>query len=183
MPKDAVPSRSTPRSLGARSMSDSGFNRLDRRSGLRARPGTSKFPPPAAPVASATKDQVLELDSEIFGGNRSGLLEMLMRGHSRSHLVTRQTAGRLNGFLFVQDRLIGPGAAASPETVRDLIQDAMVDSSPEQTLLLPSESAYLDVLLSLGFVEQQRLTHMRHGDQRIGGRRHQLLAQTSFAAG
>ncbi|HEY4871987.1 MAG TPA: GNAT family N-acetyltransferase [Candidatus Dormibacteraeota bacterium] len=150
---------------------------------LARAPMHEQLTPAVGPVASATKDQVLELDSEIFGGDRSSLIEMLMAGHLGSRLVTRHTAGRLSGFLFVQDRLIGPGAAASPETVRDLIQDAMVASSPEQTLLLPSESAYLDVLLSLGFVEQQRLTHMRHGDQRIGGRRHQLLAQTSFAAG
>lgn len=137
----------------------------------------------AGPLASATRDQVLELDAEIFGGDRSSLLEMLMRGHHSSRLVTRHTAGRLNGFLFVQDRLIGPGAASSSEVARALIQDATVDTLPERSLLLPSESEYLDVLLSLGFVEQQRLTHMRHGDLRIGGRRHQLLAQTSFAAG
>ena len=139
--------------------------------------------PAAGPVAATTRDQVLELDSEIFGGDRSSLLEILMRGDSGSRLVTRHTTGRLNGFLLVQDRLIGPGAAASPEAAADLIQDAMADASTERSLLLPSESAYPDVLLSLGFVEQQRLTHMRHGDQRIGGRRHQLLAQTSFAAG
>jgi GNAT superfamily N-acetyltransferase len=150
---------------------------------LARAPTHEQLTPAVGPVACATKDQVLELDSEVFGGDRSSLIEMLMAGHLGSRLVSRHTAGRLSGFLFVQDRLIGPGAAASPETVRDLIQDAMLDSSPEQTLLLPSESAYLDVLLSLGFVEQQRLTHMRHGDQRIGGRRHQLLAQTSFAAG
>jgi [ribosomal protein S18]-alanine N-acetyltransferase len=150
---------------------------------LARTPVRQRHDPAVETVAATTRDQVLELDSEIFGGDRSSLIEMLMAGHLGSRLVTRHTAGRLSGFLFVQDRLIGPGAAASPETVRDLIQDAMVASSPEQTLLLPSESAYLDVLLSLGFVEQQRLAHMRHGDQRIGGRRHQLLAQTSFAAG
>jgi len=135
------------------------------------------------PVASTTRDQVLELDSEIFGGDRSSLLELLMRSDGRSRLVTRHAAGRLDGFLFVQDRLIGPGAAVSAEVARALIQDAKVDTAPERNLLLPSESAYLDVLLALGFVEQQRLTHMRHGDPKIGGRRHQLLAQTSFAAG
>jgi hypothetical protein len=50
-------------------------------------------------------------------------------------------------------------------------------------LLVPYESAYLELLLSLGFVEQQRLTHMRHGELKIHGSRDQLLAQTSYAAG
>jgi GNAT superfamily N-acetyltransferase len=138
------------------------------------------------PVSSpepTVKDEVLEVDAEIFGGDRSGLLEMLMRGDNGSRLVTHHTAGRLSGFLFVQERLIGPGAAGSPDVVRALIHDAMVDASPERRLLLPSGSAYLDVLLSLGFVEQKRLTHMRHGDQGIDGPRHRLIAQMSFAAG
>jgi hypothetical protein len=59
----------------------------------------------------------------------------------------------------------------------------MAAGSSERKLLLPSESVYLDLLLSLGFVEEQRLTHMRHGDPRIGGSRDRLLAQTSYAAG
>jgi hypothetical protein len=58
-----------------------------------------------------------------------------------------------------------------------------VDASPERTLLVPYESAYLELLLSLGFVEQQRLTHMRHGELKIHGSRDHLLAQTSYAAG
>jgi GNAT superfamily N-acetyltransferase len=164
------------------------------RLGFRAVGSTVQLAPrrlqePASPEVaisafdSADKDQLLELDSGIFGGDRSGLLEMLMRGDDKSRVVTRHNAGRLSGFLFVRDRLIGPGAATSPEVARALVQDALVDASPERTLLLPTESAYLDVLLSLGFVEQQRLTHMRHGDPNIDGSRQQLLAQTSYAAG
>jgi predicted N-acetyltransferase YhbS len=145
---------------------------------IQERPDTT-----VSPVTSATRNQVFAFDAEIFGGDRSTLLEMLMRGHAGSRLVAQHAAGRLTGFLFVQDRLIGPGAAASPDVVQRLIDDAMANTSQERSLLLPSGSAYLDVLLSLGFVEQQRLTHMRHGDQRIGGQRDRLLAQTSFAAG
>jgi predicted N-acetyltransferase YhbS len=137
----------------------------------------------AISLSASDKHQLLELDAGVFGGDRSGLLEMLMGGDNRSLVVNRSDAGRLSGFLFARERLIGPGAATSPEVARALIDDAMADVLPERSLLLPSESAYLGVLLSLGFVEQQRLTHMRHGDQRIDGSRHQLLAQTSYAAG
>lgn len=136
-----------------------------------------------SPLDSANKHQLLELDAGIFGGDRSGLLEILLRGDDNARLVTQHNAGRLSGFLFVRDRLIGPGAATSPDVARTLVQNALLDASQERTLLLPSESAYLDVLLSLGFVEQQRLTHMRHGDPNIAGSRQQLLAQTSYAAG
>lgn len=134
-------------------------------------------------LASADKDQLLELDAGIFGGDRSRLLEMLMHGDNRSQFVARDNGGRVTGFLFVQNRVIGPGAAASPEVAQALIHGAMVEAPPEHNLLLPSGSAYIEVVLSLGFVEQQRLTHMRHGDQQIHGSRHQLLAQTSYAAG
>ncbi|MDQ6714190.1 MAG: GNAT family N-acetyltransferase [Candidatus Dormibacteraeota bacterium] len=134
-------------------------------------------------AAAADTDQVLELDAGIFGGDRSDLLQRLMGRNDISGLVTRSAAGRLTGFLFVQERLIGPGAAASPDVAQALVRQAMVDASAERTLLLPFESAYLEVLRSLGFVEQKRLTHMRHGDQTINGSRHRLLAQTSYAAG
>jgi GNAT superfamily N-acetyltransferase len=134
-------------------------------------------------LASADKGPLLELDAGIFGGDRSALLGMLMQGNPRSRFVTRDNAGRLTGYLFVQDRVIGPGAAASADVAQALLVRAMLDASPECNLLLPFESAYRDLLLSLGFVEQQRLTQMRHGDEKIHGSRHHLLAQTSYAAG
>jgi GNAT superfamily N-acetyltransferase len=134
-----------------------------------------------SPLSAAIPDQLLELDAGIFGGDRSRLLELLIRGENR--LVTHQTAGRLSGFVVLQERLIGPGAAASREAAQALIQTAILSSSPQQKLILPLESIYLDLLVSLGFVEQARLTHMRHGDPRIGGSRGHLLAQTSYAAG
>jgi len=134
-------------------------------------------------LTAADREQVLELDAGVFGGDRSRLLELLMAGTKGSGFVARKGAGRLSGYLYVQERLVGPGAASSPDVARALIQGAMVDDSLERNLLLPFESAYLAVLLGLGFVEQQRLTHMRHGDQTIHGSRHQLLAQMSYAAG
>ncbi len=136
---------------------------------------------PVLQVTSADTDQVLELDAAVFGGDRSRLLEILIRGENG--MVARQHTGRLSGFLFTRERIIGPGAATSAEVAQALVQGAGLDASPEANLLVPSESAHLDLLLSLGFVEQQRLTHMRHGDPRIDGARHQLLAQTSYAAG
>jgi GNAT superfamily N-acetyltransferase len=136
-----------------------------------------------SPLTSADEEQVLGLDAGVFGGDRSRLLEMLTRGENVAGFVARHNAGRLGGFVFVGDRLIGPAAAANPEVALALIQAATVDASPERTLLVPYESAYLELLLSLGFVEQQRLTHMRHGELKIHGSRDQLLAQTSYAAG
>jgi hypothetical protein len=136
-----------------------------------------------SPLTSAGEEQVLGLDAGVFGGDRSRLLEMLTRGENVAGFVARHNAGRLGGFVFVGDRLIGPAAAANPEVALALIQAATVDASPERTLLVPYESAYLELLLSLGFVEQQRLTHMRHGELKIHGSRDQLLAQTSYAAG
>ena len=149
---------------------------------------TRQQPAPSPEVAvtqltAADREQLLELDAGVFGGDRSRLLELLMAGTKGSGFVARKGAGRLSGYLYVQERLVGPGAASSPDVARALIQGAMVDDSLERNLLLPFESAYLAVLLGLGFVEQQRLTHMRHGDQTIHGSRHQLLAQISYAAG
>ncbi len=61
-----------------------------------------------------------------------------MYGLTLDHLV-RATVVR-SGFLVVQERLIGPGAAASGEVAQALIQMAMADGSAERRLLLPAEN-------------------------------------------
>jgi len=101
-------------------------------------------------LTAADTEQVLELDAGVFGGDRSRLLELLIAGTNGSGFVCRQHAGRLAGFLCVQERLIGPGAAANPDAAQALIQGAMAGDPTERSMLLPFESAYLAVLLGLG---------------------------------
>jgi GNAT superfamily N-acetyltransferase len=127
-------------------------------------------------------DEIAALDPAIFGGDRSGLLRSLARGHAETCFVTRDRAGRIDGYLFARERLIGPGSAPGPDAAAALVRAALALPG-ERRLLVPAESAHLDTLESLGLVEQRRLAHMRLGQLELPGARDRLIAQLSFATG
>lgn len=144
---------------------------------------------PSRTVCCDTRDveRLLALDRRIFGGDRAGLLRSLSRqADARCHVAV--TGDEVVGYLFVRNRLVGPGVARNADTARDLLRAALIDrqraeTSAEQRLLVPVESHYLDVASRLGFRIERRLAHMRLGDDVLPGERRELLAQTSYAAG
>jgi GNAT superfamily N-acetyltransferase len=134
-----------------------------------------------------TVEQLLALDRRIFGGDRAGLLRSLSR-QADARCYFALNGDEEVGYLFVRNRLVGPGVAWDADIARDLLRAAIIDRrrtsvSEEQRLLLPVESRYLDVASRLDFRIERRLAHMRLGDPVLPGKRRELLAQTSFAAG
>ena len=130
--------------------------------------------------------ELLALDRWVFGGDRAALLEAIREVESPRMYGIRE-GDELAGYLFARERLLGPGCARSPEIAGQLVRAALADPSnrteEETRLLVPTECAFTDVLLALGFHESRSLTHMRLGDQTLPGERSLLLAQASFAAG
>jgi GNAT superfamily N-acetyltransferase len=126
--------------------------------------------------------ELIELDTAVFGADRSALLRGFSRGHRDGAAVLRNGAGRATGYLFAGERLIGPGFAPDAEGAARLVR-ALLALPGERRLQVPAESAYLETLLELGLVEQRRLAHMRLGDLTLPGRRDLLVAQLSFATG
>jgi GNAT superfamily N-acetyltransferase len=126
--------------------------------------------------------EILALDPAIFGGDRSALLRAFTDGHADACFVTRSEEGRVAGYLFARERLIGPGLAPDADAAAALVR-APLALPGERRLLVPAESAYLGTLEELGLVEQRRLAHMRLGRLELPGARERLIAQLSFATG
>ncbi len=149
-------------------------------------------PTSALPVDDGTAeriddvDELLSLDRSAFGGDRSALLRTIRELESPRLYAIRDGDG-VAGYLFARDGLLGPACARSPVVAENLLRAALADSSSrtggDVRLLLPMESAYTDVLNSLGFRKSRSLTHMRLGDPNLPGDRELLIAQTSLAAG
>ena len=150
-----------------------------------------------APASPASEDdspaeriddlgELLALDRSVFGGDRAVLLGAIREDESPRVYGIRE-GNELMGYLFARERLLGPGCARSPEVAEHLVLAALAHPSnrPEEEarLLVPMECAFTEVLLSLGFHESRRLTHMRLGERNLPGERRLLLAQASFAAG
>jgi GNAT superfamily N-acetyltransferase len=124
-------------------------------------------------------DAIVALDPAIFGGDRSTLLRAI---HADPCFVTRDGGGRITGYLFARERLIGPGLAPDAAAAAALVRSALVLPGARR-MLVPSTSAYLVTLEELGLVEQRRLAHMRLGRLELPGARDRLIAQLSFATG
>jgi GNAT superfamily N-acetyltransferase len=139
----------------------------------------------SSPAISTRADpkELGRLDRELFGADRESLLTALVNDPDAR--CYRAGAGRrVEGFLFVRKRSLGPGCALDQAVARDLLRAAAQGCpDPGKRLLVPFESAYADLLRDLGWQERRRLTHMRLGAQALPGRRDRLLAQTSYAAG
>jgi len=131
-------------------------------------------------------DELLALDRSVFGGDRSALLQAIRELESPRVYAIRERDG-IAGYLFAREGALGPGCARSPAVAERLLRAGLADSSSrtggDVRLLLPTESAYSDVLTSLGFRKSRSLSHMRLGDPSLPGTRELLLAQTSLAAG
>ena len=131
-------------------------------------------------------DELLSLDRSVFGGDRAALLRAIWEIESPEIHVIRGADGPA-GYLFVRDRLLGPGCARTPAIAGDLVRAALGGrantSGEEIRMLVPTECESTSTLIELGFREQRRLTHMRLGDIGLPGERNRLFAEVSFAAG
>ncbi|MEO9176536.1 MAG: GNAT family N-acetyltransferase [Gaiellales bacterium] len=126
----------------------------------------------------ADVDEIVALDPAFFGGDR----HVLLRSLADPCFVTRDRAGRVGGYLFARERLIGPGMAPDADAAAALVRAALALPGSRR-LLVPAESAHLTTLESLGLVEQRRLAHMRLGRLELPGARDRLIAELSFATG
>lgn len=150
----------------------------------------SALPPPMdeGPTVDMITDveEVLALDRSVFGGDRADLLRAIWELESPTVHAIRDGDAQA-GYLFARERLLGPGCARDPVIAERLVRAALPDvtrpDGEEIRLLVPMESAYPEVLKSLGFRESRRLAHMRLGDLDLPGERRRLIAQVSFAAG
>jgi GNAT superfamily N-acetyltransferase len=148
-------------------------------------PGSLPAPDGAGPrVEMADRvDDILALDRSVSGGDRTTLLRAIWEIESPALFVVREAAEPA-GYLFVRDRLLGPGCARTPAIAEGLIRAALDGRSGEELrMLVPIECGMTTTLFDLGFREQRRLTHMRFGELQLPGQRTHLFAQASFAAG
>jgi GNAT superfamily N-acetyltransferase len=160
-----------------------GFEQVGATAELLCPAGTPPPPGERAALASpADLDAIVAFDRGVFGGDRATLLRALAEHAHGSWYVTRTPAGHVAGYLLARGHLIGPAAAADEDSLRRLVR-AAVEQERAQRMLVPAGSAYLDTLLTLGFVEQRRLAHMRVGVLELSPARSRLVAQLSYATG
>lgn len=130
-------------------------------------------------------DEIVDLDARAFGASREKLLEELWKRYRASCLAARGAAGRLKGYLFARNPVLGPWVAKNPPAAEALLAAALRTpfTTVPQIMVPRSNDAATELALRYGFVERRTLRHMRFGGPRSPGKPEMLYGQSSFAHG
>lgn len=135
----------------------------------------------AQALRSPTLDDLLELDSEVFGADRSALLRTLVSAAPDFTLAVREGEA-LAGYAFgrrgsVADHL-GPWTAQQESAVRELLEEFLARSSRDKVFVdcLKSNPFAKTLLQARGFEFSRPLTRMYRGPNNHPGRPEWLCA-------
>ncbi len=136
-------------------------------------------------AATGDLPAIVAFDAPFFGANREKLFAALWPAFGERALVARDASGRLAGYLFARDSVLGPWAAGSSEAAEDLLVAALELShrQPPRVMLPRSNTRAIELLSRHGFVEHRRLRHMRKGGTAPPGEPQALFGQASFGHG
>lgn len=109
--------------------------------------------------------EVLKLDNNIFGADRSYLLQTILLNYPEKGFLLNQNH-RIEGFIFgregVRFNYIGPVSAFSTEAAQILIKNALqtLNEKPVAIDVLKDKEDLIEWLESLGFVKQRYFVRM-----------------------
>jgi len=137
------------------------------------------------PMGPADLPAVTALDGRILGAGRPEVIHQIHARCPGRAFVTYDPAGNLEGYLFAEPSHIGPWSALSPAAAEPLLRAGLsLPYDDEPRLTFPSENAACGALLATyGFVEFERLLHMRRGGESDPRQVRCLYGQASLSLG
>jgi GNAT superfamily N-acetyltransferase len=146
--------------------------RLRRMQG-RIEPGQRRPNPVSAPDSRPMRaddlNDVLALDREVFGADRSAMLQWMFDGAPEYAWITREAA-TVTGYTFGRHghvfEHLGPVFASTPSTACRLASACLQAHAGREFVVdaLPYAAEWLEQLAALGFREQRQLIRMYRGD-------------------
>ena len=129
--------------------------------------------------------KLVQLDTPIFGANRERLFTLLAETLPERSFVAENAAGQLVGFVFSQQKRIGPMVAVNPQAAEALIQAALsVPLEGRVAFIAPVINPYAhELVLKYGFEHLRTMPHMRYGGTQHPGQRELIYGLMSFAIG
>jgi len=128
--------------------------------------------------------RLASLDASIFGGDRVGLLSHFRNAYPERSFVSFDNEGNITGFMVVQEKMLGPWCAASPEGAASLLEAALTLKFDGQAcVIIPVENAEgIQLLKRSGFILKRSCEHMSLGPE-VSRQLGKLYGQASFALG
>ncbi len=140
-------------------------------------------------IATLAREEISELESfdhPIFGAQRRDLILSFWKDDPKRFLVSRDSLGRIDGYIVAQRRRIGPWIATSEIVAERLLSQALGFSfENEEPIVFVSRSnnEARDLLGGFGFEFQRTLRHMRRGRKVKRERRTKIYGQASLGLG
>lgn len=144
----------------------------------------SEFPEGVRPVREKDLPAVHTLDRAVYGGDRSVVLDAFFHDYpKRAFLATEGES--IRGFLFAQEKRIGPWIATDLPAADGLLQAALSlpYENPAGILIPHLNEEGRGLLERAGFEEIRSLSHMRRGGAEPPARRTSIFGLGNFTVG
>jgi predicted N-acetyltransferase YhbS len=138
----------------------------------------------AGVTAVTDRDEIVTLDRELFGADRSRLWRRLWDESPEGMTVARDESGAAVGYACARVWGLGPFGARTPEAAQALLSAHADLPVGVLRALVPGENpAGRDLLTRHGFVQRRVVRHMRRGALERAPRWDRLYGKASFCLG
>lgn len=138
------------------------------------------------PIPSdADFSQLIAFDTPFFGANRSRLFNYYRNEIPERIVVSRDSTGKVDGYLVAQSRTIGPWVASDAGIAEELLSQALglsFEGGP-QVFVSGSNGDAVKLLGRFGFEEQRSLRHMYRGKSIRQARGTRIYGQATLGYG
>lgn len=130
-------------------------------------------------------ERLADVDAAIFGADRSRVFSALLKTYPKRAFMSRDAQGQVTGYLFAQEKRIGPWVMLEPDDDESLLQAVLsLDFSDVISVIVPETSlGALELLHRHGFEIVRTNRHMARGSNTTIGQRDKVYAQTSLSLG
>jgi len=136
------------------------------------------------PISSSDLDKLTVMDADVFGADRSRVFSALVKTYPGRAFMSRDAQGRITGYLFAQEKRIGPWVMLEPDDESLLHSALSLDFSDVISVIVPETSlGALKLLHRHGFEIVRTNRHMARGSTASIGQRDKVYAQTSLSLG
>ena len=126
-----------------------------------------------------------EIDAKIFGADRRKVFTALLQAYPERAFFLHDTQGRVTGYIFMQERRIGPWVMLEAGDDESLLQAVLsLDPGDMVSVVVPeTNQRALEILHHYGFQIARTNRHMARGPTAAIGQRDKVYAQTSLSVG
>ena len=130
-------------------------------------------------------DLLASPDFQAFGADRTRLLQALLETYPSRAFLQQNAEGQIHGYLFAQEKRIGPWVMAGDADPEPLLQAALSLPFPGPvSIIVPAENRdAISLLQRHGFETVRVNRHMSYGSPVPAGQRRQIFGQTSLSMG